>query len=149
MTKRTFSPAKGLGDRDNLRLLRGDLDRLLAEYADGDFLLTTGAIRFNREGKNATIKLAIALKENGVAVTREITAYNRNAARLGVQSPLGVTVSISNVGLGVFVGYNRRASKYPFLFQVSDPQGNGTSSGITYKLTVAQAKRACATEGAS
>lgn len=140
--KRTFSPARGLDDRGNLQLLRGDLDRLLAEYAGGDFSLAAGAIRFDREGQNATIKLEIALRENGITVTREVTAYNRNAERLGINAPLGATVSISGVGLGVFVGYNRRASKYPFLFQVSDSQGNGTSSGITYKLTVAQAKRA-------
>lgn len=141
--KRTFDPTKGLNG-ESLRALRSDLNGLLADYAGSDFTLTTGTITYDQEGLNATIKVEIALKKDGAVVTREMLSYERHAKQLGVEVALGVAVNITGIGEGKFVGYNRRATRYPFLFTVTAPQSHKTKSGNTYKLTIAQARAATA-----
>ena len=112
-------------DKPTLRALRTDIDAALAAVgAKHGISVTAGSASFR--DTNATFKLECAmLNSAGVAESKELVALKECYPEL-----VNKRITFGRGTNGFIIGYNPRASQYPFLVK--------TVKGI-YKITAVQA----------
>jgi hypothetical protein len=102
-------------DAVTLNALRVELNQALAGISE-KYGITVEAGRASYNGPNATFKVELStVKDDGVVMTREATAFLQYAKLLGLQATdLGREFEVGGKRYKIR-GYNPRKSRYPFL----------------------------------
>lgn len=114
-------------NRKNIRQINNELEAALKQVAEKYGLeVKLGNTRFT--GDNFSTKVQVAtVGQDGIAMSKEATDFNRYKTILGINMDLGQEFERSGKTYTI-VGLKPRSKKYPILAKCSD--------GKTYKLPV-------------